>query len=155
MIPGGNLLLPLALTIVFSLHSVIEGAALGVQTQLNSSFLSILIAIASHKAIEAVSVASNFVKERVELSKAIPIILLYCAMTPIGIVMGMIAGSVTATAHAVLLTSTMQAFAAGSFVYLAVHEVSDERCCKKVSGKWQVLLMLSGLGTMALLALVV
>ena len=66
-----------------------------------------------------------------------------------------------------IFQAEMQAFAAGSFMFLvrprpraarrslcfqAMHEISDQKCCSAVAGSYQVLLMLGGLGAMALLA---
>ena len=153
-------LLPIFLAIVFSIHSLIEGLALGAQQAVSSSAISILIAISSHKVIEAISVGANFIKQGVATSTALPVLIVYTLMTPAGIVAGWLLewfigseedgeGGMT---WGLLIQSLLQAFAAGSFLYLAVHEISDEKCCAAVKRSHQVLLMVIGLSVMALLA---
>ena len=160
-------LLPIFLALVFSVHSAIEGLALGAQTALGGSALSLLIAIASHKLIEAISVGANFVKQKVAMTTALPVLGIYTLMTPGGILAGWGLGAwmgggggeegegegTGEVSWAVLFQSLLQAFAAGSFLYLAVHEVSDEKCCAVVKRWQQVVLMLSGVAIMSLLAL--
>ena len=154
-------LLPIFLAIVFSIHSLIEGLALGAQQAVSSSAVSILIAISSHKVIEAVSVGANFIKQGVATNTALPVLIVYTLMTPAGIVAGWLLewslGSGSGSSEGglswgVQFQSLLQAFAAGSFLYLAVHEISDEKCCAAVKRTHQVLLMIVGLGAMALLA---
>jgi zinc transporter ZupT len=62
----------------------------GVQARLDSTALSVFLAIIAHKCVEALTVSSNFVKEHVQLSAALPVILVYCFMTPLGIVTGLV-----------------------------------------------------------------
>ena len=155
-------LLPIFLAFVFSVHSAIEGLALGAQSVVGGSALSLLIAISSHKVIEAVSVGANFVKQGVGMTTALPVLGIYTLMTPGGILAGWGLSSAIAgsgkddgkgeVSYLVLFQSLLQAFAAGSFLYLAVHEVSDEKCCAAVSRWKQVVLMMTGVGVMALLA---
>ena len=154
-------LLPIFLAIVFSIHSLIEGLALGAQQAVSSSAVSILIAISSHKVIEAVSVGANFIKQGVATSTALPVLIVYTLMTPLGIVAGwLLEWSIgsdkedgdSGLTWGLVIQSLLQAFAAGSFLYLAVHEISDEKCCAAVKRTHQVLLMVVGLGAMALLA---
>jgi zinc transporter ZupT len=47
----------------------------------------------------------------------------------------------------------IQAFAAGSFLYLAVHEIMDSQCCSHVGAPTQVGLLMTGVVFMALIAL--
>lgn len=67
---GTSTMLPFILAILFSVHSVIAGMALGLQASVDSTAISILVAIMAHKAFEAASVGSNFVKERVRVALA-------------------------------------------------------------------------------------
>lgn len=154
VIDGKSMLLPFILALVFSIHSFIEGLALGVKTELDAGALSIFIAIVSHKFVEAVTVGSNFVKEDVNLAKALPVLLVYCLMTPLGIVVGMIVTSTLESGGtSVVVQGIFQAFASGSFVYLAIHEINDDKSCHGVPAMYQVLLLTLGLGSMAVLSL--
>lgn len=151
VISGGGLMFPLFLAILFSIHSFIEGLALGVQTEVDAASVSILVAVVSHKIVEALTVGANFVKERIDLKQAVPVIAVYCLMTPLGILVG------TGLTHgkgesATMIQCILQSLASGSFVYLCIHEIVDEDNIHSVQAWPQVCLFAAGLGAMALLA---
>lgn len=66
---------------------MIEGMALGIGTDAEQTVI-LIIALASHKWIEAFAFSTSFVKEEVPLRRWIGILLLYSLMTPIGITAG-------------------------------------------------------------------
>jgi zinc transporter 1/2/3 len=152
VISGTDSMLPFILALVFSVHSFVAGLALGVQSGADASAISILVAILSHKVVEAVTVGTNFVKQKVELSKAIPVILVYCFMTPLGILTGMLLTKLISGQRSVYFQAMAQAFASGSFIYLAMHEISDPNCCHHVKAYQQIGLLCSGVLVMALIA---
>ena len=137
------------LALVFSLHSVIAGFALGVGTVVDKTSIATLVAILSHKVIEAMSVGANFVKEKVELGQSIAVITLYCAMTPIGIALGMILTHILEGEKVLLTEAVALAIGSGSFIYLAFHEMSDQGAASAVT---KGVLFSFGLSAMALLA---
>ncbi len=147
-----GLWLPLLLALIFSIHSLIEGLALGVATKVDNTALSVLVAIVAHKSVEAVTVSTNFVRERVNVTKALPVILVYCMMTPLGIALGMLMNSV-AGEQTLAVECVLQAVASGSFIYLAIHEVSEERACHVVKSTHQVALVVIGLAFMSIIAI--
>jgi hypothetical protein len=73
-------------------------------------------------------------------------------MTPLGIGAGWLLTSAITGSFSQILQSNMQAFACGSFIYLALHEISDTSCCRVVSNGAQIGLMFSGIAAMAVLA---
>jgi zinc transporter 1/2/3 len=152
IVPGnGSLFIPLVLTIVLSIHSFLAGLALGVQTKLDAAGVSILVAILAHKVVEALAVGAGFAKENVDVRKASPIILVYCFMTPMGITSGMVLTSLFQGQTSLLFQALLSATAAGSFLYLALHEISTGSC--HVKPGVTVLLFACGVICMALLAI--
>jgi hypothetical protein len=66
---------------------VIEGMALGIGTNAEQTVI-LIIALASHKWIEAFAFSTSFVKEGVPVRRWIGILLMYSLMTPLGITGG-------------------------------------------------------------------
>lgn len=125
---GGSMsasgILPFLLSILFSVHSFTEGLALGVQSDFSGSAMAILVAILGHKFVEALSLASSFVKEGVTLRTSVSVLFGYSLMTPLGMLAGWrLVGWLGSTAK--LVESLVSAFAAGSFVFLAAHELLE------------------------------
>jgi zinc transporter 1/2/3 len=152
VIAGGGLMFPLLLALVFSIHSFIEGLALGVQTEVNAASISILVAVVSHKIVEALTVGANFVKEKVNLKQAVPVIAVYCLMTPLGIFVGTLLTTRVDGPSSKLIQCILQSIASGSFIYLCIHEIADHDNVHNVKAWNQVWLFALGLGAMALLA---
>lgn len=61
--------------------------ALGIGTDAGQTII-LIIALASHKWIEAFAFSTSFVKEKVPIKRWIGILLLYSLMTPLGIMAG-------------------------------------------------------------------
>jgi zinc transporter ZupT len=80
---SGSSTLPYILALAFSVHSFIAGLSFGLQHTMDGA-LAVLIAIFAHKAIEALAVGSNFIREGIRWKTAAPVILTYSLMTPAG-----------------------------------------------------------------------
>jgi len=153
-----NSLLPFILALLFSVHSFIAGLALGLQRSMSGS-IAVLVAIVAHKVVEALVVGVNFSKEKVPTKTAYPVIATYALMTPLGIVVGMVIVSSTGaeSSSGFAVQGLLQGVAAGSFLYLCMHEIAH---VKDVAGRSfspgvlvRASLFLAGLGFMALLAI--
>lgn len=140
----------LIIAALFSIHSFIAGLALGAQQELDPRFYAILTAIMGHKAIEALTVGAQFVKEKIPFSSSLPIILLYCFMTPAGICFGIVVQRFISHTSTEAFEALVQSFAAGSFIYLSVHEMSSEAGYSPIFV--QLALVFLGFGLMSLLA---
>ena len=150
--PGAAATLPLVLALLFSVHSFIAGLALGIQSQLGSSAIAILIAILGHKLVEALSLASSFVKEGVTFRTSLSVLLTYSCMTPLGVAVG---AAVVRLGHRwTLLEADVSGFAAGSFVFLAARELTSASPASSFGGpRLRAALALAGMGCMAVLSL--
>ena len=128
-----NSMLAVVLAVLFSVHSFIAGLALGLQRS-NSGGLAISIAIVAHKWIESTVVGTNFAKERVPYRTAVPIIIIYACMTPLGIATGLaiLCTAQSEGASAFAVQGLLGAAASGSFLFMSLHQVSA-RCCAGTS----------------------
>ena len=145
-------LMPLIYALLFSVHSLIAGLALGVQAKLGAAAMAILIAIVAHKFVEALSLAASFVREGVRLDTSLAVLMVYCAMTPLGIGLGACvvgrAGSATTAVEAML-----SSFAAGSFCFLAAHELGSHDHKTELNRLARAALALTGVLLMGLVSL--
>jgi len=148
-----NGILPFLLALCISVHSFIGGSALGIQQNLSNSFMAIMIAMFSHKLVEALAVGANFVKEDVPWAQLWPVLLLYCCMTPLGITIGMVVLHNLDPHNVDLVEGLAQGLASGSFLFIAVHELTDAQDSTTVSRIVQIFLLSLGFGTMATLAI--
>ncbi|GJP48112.1 hypothetical protein CLOM_g7391 [Closterium sp. NIES-68] len=138
------------LTALLSLHSFVVGAALGTSGTMQGT-IGLIIALIAHKWAEAFAVGVQFVRESVPVSKMAAILLLYCAMTPSGIVVGMLANSL-AGPRAMLVANVTQSFGAGTVLYIAMLELMEKHSGPQESSLLNLLLLLAGLGIMAAVA---
>lgn len=148
---GHRATLPLILALLFSVHSFIAGLALGIQSSHPSSAIAILVAILGHKLVEALSLASSFVREGVRLSTSVSVLAVYCLMTPLGIVAG--ASVLELGTEVTAAEALISGFAAGSFVFLAAHELTTHASTSVLSKTLRAFLALGGMGCMAVLAI--
>ncbi|CAI5485921.1 unnamed protein product [Closterium sp. Naga37s-1] len=132
------------LTALLSMHSFVVGAALGTSGTLQGT-VGLIIALIAHKWAEAFAVGVQFVRESVPVPKMAAILLLYCAMTPTGIVVGMLANSL-AGPRAMLVAVVTQAFGAGTVLYIAMLELVEKHSGAQGSSILDLLLLLAGRG---------
>ncbi|GAQ86166.1 hypothetical protein KFL_002740050 [Klebsormidium nitens] len=139
---------------LFSLHSFVVGAAFGIGREIDQGAISLLIAVLAHKGTEAFSVGVQFAAEGVPLSRVVTIMLLYCAMTPLGVFVGMAELLVRGTTGRIVESIT-QAFGAGTVLYIVMMQLTDQDGMGALPNRWvQAALILLGLGIMSAVALV-
>ena len=91
---------------------------------------------------------------QIPLRTAVPVLLLFCVTTPLGVLVGVAVDAVASGSASLVAQALMQGFASGSFLYLTSHETAEEPPVPMPS--WEKLLLLSaGSGVMAGLAAVV
>lgn len=106
------------LTTLLSIHSIILGAALGVEDSFNS-IIVIFIAIIAHKMAEAFALGINLRSSHITTPLSIRIMIIYGFMTPIGIFLGSGLQSFLQANAAHIVEGLFQAIAAGTFLYVA------------------------------------
>lgn len=110
------------LLIVLSVHSTIAGMALGLQPEAAAALL-VMLGILFHKGSAAFAL---IVTAHAAGNRALwQTLALFSVMTPIGIVLGTVAGQVFAGRTALVFEGSFNALAAGTFIYVAVMDVLD------------------------------
>lgn len=112
------------LTFVLSIHSLISGVALGMDSNL-TTLLSLFIAIISHKWIEAfaLGVAINKVQSEDLITRTLKLVSLYSLMEPLGIIIGLIISSHLTEEQLLTTQAFVLGLASGTFIYVAVVDI--------------------------------
>jgi len=111
-------LAPYLLLAALGLHSVFAGIAFGVTGE-REEMVSLLIAITSHKAVAALALGNSFLENKVPRIKAIPLIVFFSCLTPIGIGIGM----AVKEANVNEVAAVLEGLATGTFIYVGMSEV--------------------------------
>lgn len=136
---------PRLLFIILSLHSIIAGAALGLENTLISS-IALFIAIIAHKSSAAFALGVQSIRQKDYWRR----LSLFSGMTPLGIILGLLFS--TFFEHALLAESIFDSAAAGTFLYIALMDVMPENIDGKKT-KHKLAAAIIGFLVMAALAL--
>jgi zinc transporter 1/2/3 len=143
----GSSLQTYMLTILLSLHSIIEGVALGVEENIGDAS-RVLMAIAAHKAFAAFALGLSLVRGGANSASLFRIVILFGLMSPAGVVLGALFTMSLADAADSVWSSSIQAFAAGSFVYVALVEILLEEFAHPKDRALKFVLLLLGVAVM-------
>ncbi|CAI5447529.1 unnamed protein product [Caenorhabditis angaria] len=118
-----NILKSLTFAVAMSLHSLLEGFALGVQDS-TQRIVALFFSLLLHKSVEAFSVGlqismANSNKMRTVLST----ILIYSMMAPLGAVIGSILQNVETNIYKECAILFLESLAAGTFIYVTFIEI--------------------------------
>jgi solute carrier family 39 (zinc transporter), member 1/2/3 len=140
-----------AILTALSIHSLLEGLALGAQRDLRSA-LVIFAAILAHKSMEGFALGVSLVRGHVPAPRATALLALFASATPVGIVAGATVGALEGSAR-LACEATFLSLAAGTFAYVATIDILREEFHEPGGrfAKW--LWVVAGGGLMALLAL--
>ena len=114
----GSLITSIILMLALSIHSFMEGLAVGVSKKSDALF-SLTSAIFAHKAFAGYALGSSMVASGMNRSRHFVLGLTFSISTPVGIVLGVILGSTGED----YLTATLQAMVAGTFLYVSIVEI--------------------------------
>ena len=107
---------------MLSVHSVIAGMALGLQPEA-AAVLVVMFGILFHKGSAAFAL---IVTAHAAGNRALwQTLAFFSVMTPLGILLGTVAGEVLEGRAAILFEGSFNAIAAGTFIYVAVMDVLD------------------------------
>jgi len=126
---------------MLSLHSLFEGAALGISHSFADLTL-IFIAIIAHKWAASFSLMVKLKNTSLSFKKIIGYFLLFASMTPIGILLATI--STPYAQNNSLLVPIVNSLSAGAFIYIGTlhglkRSVMIERCCNVKEFVWLVI----------------
>lgn len=113
---------PVVLLVVLSIHSIIAGGALGLQSEVATSVL-VMLGILFHKGSAAFALMVSVYAAGAGKRRLWTILTIFVLMTPLGIVLGTVASSLLEGRAAVLIEGSFNALAAGTFIYVAILDV--------------------------------
>lgn len=134
------------LVIALSLHMIFEGLALGLQDKVPAIW-TLLIVISVHKSIVAASVGlklNDVMKRMTQISLCL---FIFSLVTPLGIVIGILINSLTATEN--MVSGVMECVATGSFLYVTFFEILQREFVHEHHNMIKVLLAFIGFGVSA------
>lgn len=113
-----------AFILVFSLslHSVFEGLAVGLLEE-TKAVLEICLALMIHKSVISFSLAVKLSQGRLRRSVVAGCLLLFAAMSPLGIGVGMGLSETKASPQHQLARCTLEGLATGTFIYITFMEI--------------------------------
>ncbi|KAM9782903.1 zinc transporter ZIP1-like [Neosynchiropus ocellatus] len=113
-----------AFILVFSLslHSVFEGLAVGLLEQ-PKEVLEICLALMIHKSIIAFSLSFKLIQGHLRRSVVIGCLLLFTAMSPLGIGIGIALTETKSSPHHKLVRCSLEGLATGTFIYITFMEI--------------------------------
>jgi zinc transporter ZupT len=143
--------LSLVIAVIIIIHSLLEGAALGINTTLATATI-IFTAILVHKGSESFALAVILNRSQLSIKHIILLIAIFSVMTPIGILLGTTVNLFSYSAS-LLTTAGINAFAAGTFLYMStLHHINHHQRSHEGEGLMEFFSLLVGLMVMAGLA---
>ena len=139
---------PHMLAIAFSAHSIIIGIALGTEDTLRRA-VSLLIAILVYKISAVFALEVNLHRYRLLKGKLGKFNVLFLCMTPLGILMGSTLTAVLTGTAEQLITTTFDALAAGTFLYIALVDIIDVEFTRAKDKWFKFILVVFGFAAMA------
>lgn len=149
---GGSALTAYVLALILSVHSLIAGAALGLDPSATGA-LVILVAILAHKGSAAFALGISLGRSALARRRQMGILWLFVVTTPLGIVLGTLAAQHADGPTARLLEGIFDGIAAGTFLYVATLEIIGEELGVELDRVPKFLLITVGVALMALLAI--
>jgi len=140
------------LTAILSFHSVIEGLAIGVASSASVATTT-MIAIGTHKWLEALALGISYVKCELPPKKMAGLGLVYSIMTPIGIVIGVIILLSIPNASTTVVEACFLSFATGTFTYVGLIDILVEEFKEEKDKWWKYLSMLVGFVLLSVIVL--
>ena len=144
---------PYMIAVILIIHSLIEGAVLGINTTFATAAV-IFVAIIAHKSSESFALAVILNRSQLTLTRIIVIVSLFSIMTPLGIIFGTTLTEFLQFKIVGLITAGFNAFAAGTFLYMStLHHLNHHHRLNEAESLREFFFLLIGLTIMALLAL--
>lgn len=123
---------PYVLLILLSIHSIIAGISLGIESHL-TGLVIILLGILCHKGSAAFALMVSIHRAGIAESRQKAMLAIFVLMTPLGIFAGMAAHMAMGPSVEVskLVEGCFNALAAGTFIYVAIVDIIDEELSRR------------------------
>jgi len=143
---------PYVLTFVLSIHSLIAGISLGIESTTAAVF-ALFIAILVHKGFAAFALSTSLRDANFPPGKLMGVIAFFSCMTPLGIVLGYGFSRLLLDDKIQLAEGIFDALAGGTFLYVAVLDIIDVSF-QSMGDRWfKFIALLMGFAIMSLLAI--
>ena len=149
---GGRSMYPYVLLLVLSVHSVIAGMTLGLEATLAASII-IAIALVAHKGAAAFALGVGLRTSEVAIGTHKKLVVFFSCMAPLGVVLGKILSTLVSTGAITTFEAIFDALAAGTFLYVAISDIIGETFESRADALGKFLLLSTGFGFMALMAI--
>lgn len=121
---------PLVLLLLLSVHSIIAGLSLGLESHAATAII-LALGILLHKGSEAFALMVSAISAGFAENRRNALLGFFVAMTPAGILTGMLGASILHGDGAALVEGSFNALAAGTFIYIAILDIIDEEFSKR------------------------
>lgn len=145
-----NLFTPIILLVVLSIHSFVEGLAIGISGNIIEAMI-IFIAVIVHKGSESLALTNNLYRYKINIKHIVKLIALFSCMTPLGIFLASLINADVSSHFGYMLEALFNAFASGTFVYLGTIHIIE--CEKSFADLGEILALLFGITIMSVVAL--
>ena len=142
---------PILLFLVLSIHSIIAGAALGLEGA-GAASTAIFVAIIAHKSSAGFALGIALVKGGVDSARQSRTIVMFAVMTPLGVALGTFLGSAFSGETDIVFEAVFDALAAGTFLYIAAFDILPTAMAGAQNKLSQWTLAGAGFAVMALIA---
>lgn len=144
--------IPYVLGIVIIIHSLIEGAVLGINTDLATAAI-IFLAILAHKGSEGFALSITLARSKISSFVLIVFLGIFALTTPFGIALGTTAEAVLKANQGQLFTASFSAFAAGTFLYMStLHHINHHQRMHEAESLQEYFCLLLGVIVMGVIA---
>jgi zinc transporter 1/2/3 len=133
----------LALLFALSLHSLFEGLAVGLQSNV-SDLIQILVAVVLHKMVVAFSLGLNLVQTKLSVSSIVKSNFLFSITSPLGMCIAVILEEFGHSINSSIMNGILQGLACGTFVYVTFFEVLPHELSHSENRLLKVLAILLG-----------
>lgn len=139
------------LTLFLSVHSILEGAALGLSDSILSVML-IAIAILSHKGAASFALSLKIFKAKLRKALSYSLFMIFAFMTPVGILLGHSLMEMSRSQESII--GIFNSLAAGTFIYIGtLHGLESAILVKKNYDLRNYMFVLAGFFLIAIVAI--
>jgi zinc transporter 1/2/3 len=143
--------IPYILATILIIHSLTEGAALGIGN--TAEAVVIFIAIIAHKGSASFALCVTLMRYNLPFKQIIFIIIFFSLMTPLGIGLGALISTFTKSGGGEFTTAAFNAFAAGTFLYIStLHHIRFHQRLDDAQGLLEFAFLTIGLVAMGMIA---
>ena len=116
---------PYILLVALSVHSLLAGIALGTDREQLGAMLAFL-AIAVHKASAGLALGLTLRASKLSRAGALRLVSLFALMTPLGVTVGLVAGSILRPGSQLLFDAMATGLAGGTFLYIGAFDLLQD-----------------------------